>query len=176
MMTRIPGPAIAATTVLSLALLCLTGCGAARSPATAPRPAATTAAAAVHPKAQASAADGDNVAACLGGNCEVRLRAPMTILFAPPGSGLPALTIGEVTVIEVADGRATIGVGPDDPRHFRFACTGGTPACQVEHPGSDRPGAAGSAAGDAGAIITANELTIGIESVGTDSVILKLRT
>lgn len=152
--------------------LLLTGCGSAvpvphaTSPHPTSRPVTTTSAPVT------SAADGNNVAACAGGNCEVAVGLGAIELI--PELSTPPLTISAVLVQEIHDGTVILAVGPVSLDQFGFACSGGTPACQVIKPtGQDN---AGTATGGAGTVVTANELTIRVEAVTATSAVLKLST
>lgn len=119
-----------------------------------------------------SAADGNNVAACAGGNCEVNVGLGPIMLI--PELSRPPLTIRAVLVQEIDNGTVIMAVGPVSLDQFRLACSGGSPACEVIQPsGQDN---AGTATGGAGTVVTANELTIRVEAVTANSAILKLST
>lgn len=160
---------------LLLGALVLTGCGSAvpqsgpvpTSPHATSRPVTTTTA-----TPPPSAADGSNVAACVGGNCEVSVGlGPIELI---PELSTQPLTISAVLVQEFQNGTVILAVGPVRLDQFRFACSGGMPACAVIQPtGQDN---AGTVTGSAGAVVTANELTIRIEAITANSVTLKLST
>lgn len=155
-----------------LGALVLTGCGSAvPQPTTTPR-SVTTTVSTTTPAQAPSAADGNNVAACVGGNCEVSVGlGPIELI---PELSTPPLTISAVLVQEFQNGTVILAVGPVSVDQFRFACSGGTPACAVIQPtGQDN---AGTVTGSAGAVVTANELTIRIEAVTPNSVTLRLST
>jgi hypothetical protein len=145
----------------------LTVAGCAGQQPGAPPPSQVTPAGPTTPAPAPTAADGDDVAACAGGNCEVELGAAGTIIL------LPQYRLGPVLVETISNGAATIAVADDDP-HLRFACTGGTPPCRSGPLQPQQVGTLGYGLVHAGAVITANQLTINVETVTTNSVILKL--
>jgi hypothetical protein len=155
---------------LLLGVLLLAGCGTATtSLPTTPQARTATASASTVTRtepAPPSAADGDDVAACLTGNCEVEVGVPGTIELAPP------LTISVVLVETIGKGTVTLGVGPASLARFRLACSGGAPPCEAAQPLSGDN--AGSATGGTGAVVTANELTIRVEAVTANSAIIRL--
>lgn len=163
-----PRPLTTAATIVLLLIPLSVGCG---TVANAPRSRATPTRAAAHPTPSAvrTAANGDNVADCLMGSCEVELGVPGTIeLSAPP------LTIEVVIVQVIKNGTVTLGIGPADLSRFHLACSGGTPPCIATNPGAGAN--AGSVTGGPGTVITANELNIDIETVDATTAILKLST
>ena len=157
-----------------LGVLLLTGCA---TTVPTPRP-ATTAPRTTTPTTTpirtttTSAADGNNVAACVGGNCEVEV-GPGAIMLIPQ-LATPPLTIDTVLVEQIHNGTVLLGVGPVSLDRFHFGCSGGTPPCEALPPTGQANAGAASAA--VGAVVTANELTIRVEAVDASSVVIKLST
>lgn len=136
-------------------------------PSPAPRPATSAPVSSAASVRLPPAADGTDIYACFDGNCEVDVKTGQLLTLLPEASSPPP-TIAVVSPEAISGGVVELQINVVSGfADFHLTCTGGTPPCQVIPNAFEVTGGPGS-------VVTANELTIRIEAVGTDRAVIKL--
>jgi hypothetical protein len=111
-----------------------------------------------------SAADGTDLSACKDGTCEVKVTRPVNIRM-----DVRRFKVGTVRLMSIKDDEVSFTITLPASGQFNFSCESTIVGATAESP------AMGHVTGHAGALITANRITIQLVSIGNKSAILRLK-